>query len=86
MPKLPALSVREQIALKRAEVQKAMKEKTQNNGINEDFQGLEDASPIKEVEDIVDLGRWSVKETIERARSSGEYRSVLLTLPCGLVS
>ena len=86
MPKLPALSVREQIALKRAEVQKAMKEKTQNNSINEDFQGLEDASPIKEVEDIVDLGRWSVKETIERARSSGEYRFVLLTLPCGIVS
>lgn len=73
LPKAPALSVREQIALRRAELQKASKQQAQDSATTDDFQGLEDASPIKEKEDIIDLGRWSVKETIERARSTGEH-------------
>ena len=77
LPKTPTLSVREQIALKRAEMQKVTKEKTENGGEGvsspgDEFVGLEDASPTKEKEDMVDLGRWSIKETIERARSTGE--------------
>ncbi|TCD62485.1 hypothetical protein EIP91_006806 [Steccherinum ochraceum] len=82
LPKTPSLSVREQIALKRAEVQKAMKEKVQNGTDAEEFQGLEDASPLKEKEDILDLGRWSVKETIERARSTGAVNLASRGLPC----
>lgn len=77
VPKTPTLSVREQIALKRAEAQKVMKERVQNGGVGvgDEFQGLEAASPTKEREDILDLGRWSVKETIERGRSTGELIS-----------
>jgi hypothetical protein len=76
-PKTPSLSIREQIALKRAEAKKAA---STSKGIIggsslDELDGLEDALPPleKPQEDIVDLGRWSVKETIERARSSGEY-------------
>lgn len=77
---MPSLSVKEQIALKRAEVLKAMKEKAQNGAIADESQGLEDSSPVKEKEDILDLGRWSVKETIERARSTGEHLFTLYPL------
>ncbi|KAH8092621.1 L domain-like protein [Cristinia sonorae] len=82
VPKAPTLSVREQIALKRAAAQKAAKERAQNGGASDDFQGLEDASPMKEKEDMFDLGRWSVKETIERARSSGVLNIASRGLPC----
>lgn len=73
-PKTPALSIREQIALKRAEAKKAQTQSTVKSPLD-DFAGLEDALPTQNAvqdEDMVDLGRWSVKETIERARSSGK--------------
>lgn len=69
----PQLSIREQIALKRAEAKKAQSATSRNDGLD-DFTTLEDALPTvgkKQNEDEVDLGRWSVKETIERARNSG---------------
>ncbi|THH21430.1 hypothetical protein EUX98_g8389 [Antrodiella citrinella] len=89
VPKLPTLSVREQIALKRAEVQKALKEKAGAGGdaAGDDFQGLEDASPTKDKEDIIDLGRWSVRETIEQGRNTGAVNLAsrdLLCLPSAL--
>ncbi len=68
-PPKPQLSIREQIALKRAEVKKVTKSPVAAN-----FEGLGDASPQafkQPVEHDVDLGRWSIKETIERGRSSG---------------
>lgn len=71
--KAPTLSLREQIALKRAEAKKATPIRNSSNGLSSDSGSLEDAiPPVKVTEDIVDLGRWSIKETIERARSTGE--------------
>ena len=66
------LSLREQIALKRAEAKKVSAKSTPTNGSFTDLGVLEEALPEGNVGvDIVDLGRWSVKETIERARSTG---------------
>lgn len=67
--KAPALSVKEAIALKRAEAKKAITaQKTTAMHV-----GIEDASPLGggAAEDDDDLGRLSVRETIQRARSSG---------------
>jgi hypothetical protein len=75
VPKTP-VNIREAIALKRAEAKKAERasSSSRNGGALNDVAGLEDAHPTKEEEEPVDeLGRWSVKETIERARSTGEY-------------
>jgi len=39
----------------------------------DDLTALDDTLPTKKEEEHVDeLGRWSVKETIERARNTGE--------------
>lgn len=77
-PKAPTLSIREQIALRRAEAKKAQDKGTTKTGLD-DFESLEDALPNRDSSpDIIDLGRWSVKETIERGRSTGEF---LLVLP-----
>lgn len=77
-PKAPTLSIREQIALRRAEAKKVQDKGTAKTGLD-DFDGLEDALPNRDPSpDIIDLGRWSVKETIERGRSTGEF---LLVLP-----
>ncbi|THG99022.1 hypothetical protein EW026_g3266 [Hermanssonia centrifuga] len=80
-PKTPAISLKEQIALRRAEAKKAaMKSATPQPS---DFEGLEEAAPTKESsEDAIDLGRWSVKETIERARSTGAINLASRALPC----
>ena len=69
-PPTPKLSIREQIALKRAEAKKLA---PKSSPIKGEFDDLEDASPdtYNKPEEDVDLGRWSVKETIERGRSSG---------------
>jgi hypothetical protein len=76
VPKTP-VSIREAIALKRAEAKKAERasSSSRNGDAFGDLGSLEDALPTKkEEEDHVDeLGRWSVKETIERARSTGDY-------------
>lgn len=70
----PALSIKEAIALKRLEAKKAAKSSSQNDSFD-DFSSLEDAIPTigprVEVEEDA-LGRWSVRETIERGRNSGD--------------
>ena len=72
VPTGPPLSIKEAIALRRADAKKAQV-KGSNNGGN-DFISLDDSSPLtttkQEEEDV--LGRWSVRETIERARSTGD--------------
>lgn len=78
----PPLSVKEAIALKRAEAKKAAARPVVSKGVGFDsFDTLEDAvgSPTKkEVDENTDLGRWSVKEAIERARSTGVDLNALL--------
>lgn len=70
-PATPSLSIKEAIALRRAEAKKAQLKSS--GGTQNDFISLEDASPFpaakQEDEDI--LGRWPVRESIERARSTG---------------
>lgn len=72
-PPLPTLSVKEAIALKRAEAKKAQKSSA-GGGLSSFAGDLEDAvptvAPVAEEEDL--LGRLSVRETIERGRSTGE--------------
>lgn len=73
----PPLSIKEVIALRRAEAKKAQ---TSIKGvIQNDFMALEDASSVptttkQEEEDI--LGRLPMREIIERARSTGEIEAV----------
>lgn len=80
-PKVP-LSVKEAIALKRAEAKKAASRPIANGGTGFDSFDVEDVPPGKsptKVEENADLGRWSVKEAIERARSTGvDITSLLL--------
>lgn len=71
------LSIKEAIALKRAEAKKGAARPVVSGGVGLDsFDTLEDVVPggdptKKEVDENADLGRWSVKEAIERARSTG---------------
>lgn len=61
--------------MRRAEAQKAQASKPTNSS-DDLFESLEDATPTRNAspdENMLDFGRWSVKETIERARTSGEY-------------
>lgn len=71
----PTLSIREQIALKRAEIKKSTPTGP-SPGVDSPFEGLEDADPHTvnkpSEDDPNDLGRWSVRETIERARTTGK--------------
>ncbi|KAI0326476.1 L domain-like protein, partial [Cubamyces sp. BRFM 1775] len=81
----PQLSIREQIALKRAEAKKAATKTSPAGSISGEFAGLENASPdtFNQPPPVdVDLGRWSIKETIERARSSGAINLSSRDLPC----
>lgn len=70
-PARPPLSIKEAIALRRADAKKAQA-KGGSSGLD-DFASFEEALPVvapkQEDEDI--LGRWPVRETIERARSTG---------------
>ncbi|KAI1786460.1 hypothetical protein LXA43DRAFT_952578 [Ganoderma leucocontextum] len=78
----PQLSLREQIALKRAEVKKVI---VKASPVEAQFEGLEDASPhtfTQPAVQDVDLGRCSIKETIERGRSSGAINLSSRDLPC----
>lgn len=72
----PNLSIKEQIALKRAEIKKSAPIGL-SRGPDPGFEGLEDADPgainKTDEEDPNDLGRWSVRETIERARTTGRF-------------
>ncbi|SJL09946.1 uncharacterized protein ARMOST_13328 [Armillaria ostoyae] len=78
-PPPPPLSIREAIALKRAEAKKA-----KSTGGSGNLGSLEDANPI--VSNVVPeedlLGRLSVKETIERARSTGSLNLATRSLSC----
>ncbi|KAI9439545.1 hypothetical protein H4582DRAFT_1535534 [Lactarius indigo] len=82
--KAPALSLKEAIALKRAEAKKALAAQ-KTSVVHVSSAGIEDASPSTwggaAAEDD-DLGRLSVRETIERARSSGSLNIASRDLPC----
>jgi hypothetical protein len=69
--------LRDVIAQKRAEAKKVLAGNKSENDANVTLlSGLEDTDPTTwdkpANDDISDLGRWSLRETIERARSSGE--------------
>ncbi|OJA08474.1 hypothetical protein AZE42_02852, partial [Rhizopogon vesiculosus] len=89
IPKTP-LSIKEVIALKRAEVRKAVSASSSGASFGNpagfgDFENLKDADPIaakRNDEETPELGRWSVKETIERARSIGSINLSSRSLPC----
>jgi len=81
VPKTP-LNIKEAIALKRVEAKKTASASSSRAPLGsstgfDDFENLEDADPMaakmNEKEETPELGRWSVKETIERARSTGEW-------------
>lgn len=80
----PPLSVKEAIALKRAEAKKAAARPAVSAGAGLDsldtldYAGPGSSPTKKEVDENADLGRWSVKEAIERARSTGMDASSLL--------
>jgi hypothetical protein len=71
-PAATPLSIKEAIALRRAEAKKAQAKGSSSAG--QDFISLDVPSSLtttkQEEEDI--LGRWPVRETIERARSTGD--------------
>ncbi|KAF9046845.1 L domain-like protein [Hymenopellis radicata] len=79
-PPLPPLSIKEAIALKRAEAKKAQAPGSSGLAV----ESLEDAVPSTNEpapdEDV--YGRQSVKETIERARSTGHLNLATRNLPC----
>ncbi|KAF8185179.1 leucine-rich repeat-containing protein 40 [Pholiota molesta] len=82
-PPMPgnALSIKEAIALKRAEAKKATG-KSSGGGLD-DLSTLEDAlSTTADKEDDDLLGRLSVRETIEQARSTGSLNLATRSLPC----
>ena len=73
-PPKEKLSLKEQIALKRAEAKKvADAQKTANDNalIGADADAIP-TIPVKASEDINNLGRWSIRETVERARNTGQ--------------
>lgn len=77
-PTKPALSIREAIALKRAEAKKASSTKS---GFSDEL-GPE-SLPFKVIEEEPDpLGRLPLRETIERARSSGNLNIASRELQC----
>ncbi|KAJ3508185.1 hypothetical protein NLJ89_g5892 [Agrocybe chaxingu] len=80
-PSVPALSIKEAIALKRAEAKKAQ-EKAGSGGLD-NLGSLEDAlpdAPKQEEDDL--LGRLTVRDTIERARSTGSLNLATRSLVC----
>ncbi|KAL5504324.1 hypothetical protein ACEPAH_8398 [Sanghuangporus vaninii] len=79
----PKLSLKEQIALKRAEAKKAQSVQGKNFAptLND---GL-DTIPIKVQNadsNLTEIGRWGVRETIERARNTGNLNLSSRSLPC----
>jgi hypothetical protein len=79
-PAVPRASIKEAIALKRAEAKKAQEAAALAKKAGGPWEGLLDALPDEfgkaPAED--ELGRWSVRETIERAKMSGKTSFV----PC----
>jgi hypothetical protein len=64
------MSMKEAIALKRTEVKKAQKASSQHSASSSHEDML--PTPAHAIDDD-DLGRLSMRETIERARSSGVH-------------
>ncbi|KIM42678.1 hypothetical protein M413DRAFT_121533 [Hebeloma cylindrosporum] len=80
-PSPSALSIKEAIALKRAEAKKALSKSSGGGGLD----GLEESLPdvaSKQQEDEDLLGRLSIRETIEQARSTGSLNLATRDLPC----
>ncbi|KAL4264448.1 RNI-like protein [Pleurotus pulmonarius] len=78
------MSIREAIALKRAEARKVMENRSRSAGID-DLDSLENALPTvsaaqKDDDDI--LGRENLREVIERAKSTGSVNFAARSLPC----
>ncbi|KAG1840997.1 hypothetical protein DFJ58DRAFT_718238 [Suillus subalutaceus] len=71
----PILSIKEAVALKRAEARKAVS--TSSSRV-----GLGNSAGFERRRNTPELGRWSVKETIERARSTGAINLSSRSLPC----
>lgn len=85
----PVMSIREAIAAKRAETAKARK-MMQSNGGSSSFAESDLAAEIGSMslgnqgrvqDEGVEVGRWSVIETIERARSTGSCFHIYLHDP-----
>ncbi|KAF8895987.1 hypothetical protein BD779DRAFT_1466031 [Infundibulicybe gibba] len=78
-----SLSIKEAIALKRAEARKAQAKPTGGGGF-QSFGDLEDAlpTPAEPVPDEDILGRLSLRDTIERGRSTGSVNIATRSLPC----
>jgi len=68
VPKAP-LSIKEQIALKR---QQAAKKPASAGGSLDALSPAVEQSNAQADDGVLDLGRWTVRESIERARTSGE--------------
>ncbi|ETW83479.1 hypothetical protein HETIRDRAFT_383547 [Heterobasidion irregulare TC 32-1] len=77
LPKATPLSIREAIALKRSEAKKAMTASGGASPIVRAAAGLDDALFAQEDPNL-DMGRRSVRETIERARSTGPAKLALV--------
>ncbi|KAF5321653.1 hypothetical protein D9619_001255 [Psilocybe cf. subviscida] len=83
----PALSIKEAIALKRAEAKKAMMKSGGGGGGGgfDSFGSMEDALPSdigKKVEEEDLLGRLPLRDAIEQARSTGSLNLAARSLPC----
>ncbi|KDR71032.1 hypothetical protein GALMADRAFT_229699 [Galerina marginata CBS 339.88] len=77
----PTLSIKEAIALKRAQAKNA--QKAGGGGGLDNLEGLEDALPENKPEEEEDLlGRLSVRDSIEQARSTGSLNLATRLLPC----
>lgn len=77
--KAPPLSVREAIALKRAEAKKAQSSASKGLDRQKSFDSFTNIDEIRSpvVVDEVELSRWSIRESIERAKSSGRLESMI---------
>uniref|UniRef100_A0A0W0FAR1 Leucine-rich repeat-containing protein 40 n=1 Tax=Moniliophthora roreri TaxID=221103 RepID=A0A0W0FAR1_MONRR len=83
VPSAPTMSIREAIALKRAEAKKAQAQ-AGGSGLDS-LASLEDAIPDAPQHNQIEedaFGRWSVRETIERGRSSGSVNLSSRSLTC----
>ena len=80
-PSKPVLSLKEVIAQKRAEARKL---KPTSPSLGEPLVLGDDSGTVTrnkpQEEDTEDLGRWSLRETIERARSTGSLTNVITRL------
>ncbi|KAF6743555.1 leucine-rich repeat-containing protein 40 [Ephemerocybe angulata] len=84
-PAKPALSTKERIALMRAEAKKAQGGASSGGGLG-DMSTLDEALPANSqqaTEEEADLlGRMPLRETIEKARSTGTLNIATRSLPC----